>query len=481
MPAVHARFSPARRSALKRTGAAGLSLLIPACSPPEPAQPVVESPRKPAGGALRLHWRQWRAGGMDRFTLEQLRVEPEWPGRRDRLAAGIEWGDYRLSVYDIERETLIFRQGFDTNLSAAARSGTTQFSTRLPLPQRAVRAEIEKRRGATGYSAATEVTIDPQLDSVKREPREMATKVDAILGGGAPSSKVDVAILGDGYLEAEYSKFVHDAARAAGHLFSVEPFRNRKSDFNVYSVFAASTESGVTDPYLGLKRDTVFRCAYYAGGSERSLAEGDEYAVREVAAAAPYDFLLILANARRYGGSSYFGGPAVVAIDSAAARYLVIHEFAHAFGGLADEYYIPADGGPVFAEGLEPWHPNVTATPEQAKWRHLLDPAEAPTRWNKAEYERYFADYVKRYHRLRESGVEETMVGKFLEAEGRRQAALLAKNGRERRVGLFEGANGYAKGVFRSEVDCIMFSLQTEYFCAACSAAIERMIDEHCR
>ena len=52
---------------------------------------------------------------------------------------------------------------------------------------------------------------------------------------------------------------------------------------------------------------------------------------------------------------------------------------------------------------------------------------------------------------------------------------------RERKVGIFEGANGYAKGVFRSEVDCIMFSLQTDYFCAACSAAIERMIDEHCR
>lgn len=480
MPAPHARFSAARRSVLKGAGAAGLSLLLPACSPPEPAKPVPEGAQDFADGALRVHWRQWRAGGMERFTLERLRFEREWPGRK-KLTAGLDWGDYRLSVYDPEREVLIFRQGFDTDLSAAARLGTTQVSVRLPMPQRAVRVEIEKRRSARAYQLVSDVTIDLQEDSVERAPREIATQVDDILAGGKPQSKVDLAILGDGYLEAEYPKFVQDAARAAGYLFSVEPLRKRRSDFNVRSVFAASAASGVTDPYLGLRKDTVFGCAYYAGGSERSLGEGNHYAVREVAAAVPYDFLLVLANARRYGGSAYFGGPAVVAIDSAAARYLVVHEFAHALGGLADEYYIPAAGGPVYAGGLEPWHPNVTVPEEQPKWRDLLTAAgTGSTPWNKAEYERYFADYVKRYHRLRESGVDEAVVEKFMDEERRRQSALLAKNGKERKVGMFEGANGYAKGVFRSEVDCIMFSLQTDYFCAACSAAIERMIDEHC-
>jgi hypothetical protein len=35
--------------------------------------------------------------------------------------------------------------------------------------------------------------------------------------------------------------------------------------------------------------------------------------------------------------------------------------------------------------------------------------------------------------------------------------------------------------MFRAEVDCIMFSLQTRYFCSACAAAIERMIGAHTR
>jgi hypothetical protein len=188
----------------------------------------------------------------------------------------------------------------------------------------------------------------------------------------------------------------------------------------------------------------------------------------------------VLANARRYGGSAYFGGPAVVAIDSAAAKYLVLHELAHVIGGLAEEYYIPAAGGPTFTGNIEPWHPNVTLYAQKAKWRDASGEPPARQAWNKAEYERYFADYVKRYYLLRNRRAPEAVVEKFMAAEARRQAALLARNGAERKVGLYEGAHGYATGVYRSEPNCIMFSLTTERFCSACERAIERMIEEHC-
>jgi hypothetical protein len=230
----------------------------------------------------------------------------------------------------------------------------------------------------------------------------------------------------------------------------------------------------VTDPYLRLVRKTAFRCAYGSGAAERTLSVGDEYALREAASAAPYDFLLVLVNARRYGGSAYFGGPAVVSIDSAAARYLVIHEFAHVLAGLADEYYIPAGAGPAYAGNIEPWNPNVTLSARKAKWP-LAD--SQPAQWNKAEYDRYFEGYVRRYVALRNGRAKESAVEKFMQDEKQRQAALLAKN--PRRVGLFEGADGYVKGVFRSEADCIMYSLQSERFCSACETALNRAIDEH--
>ena len=349
------------------------------------------------------------------------------------------------------------------------------------MPQRPVRALIEKRRGGALFQEIWSEPIDPRARGIDRSAPAIATRVDAILESGEPHAKVDLAILGDGYRENEYPKFIADAKRAAGHLFSVEPFRTRMRDFNVYAIFAASAEGGVTDPYLELRKDTVLRCAYLAGEAERTLVVKDNHALREIASAVPYDFLLVLANARRYGGSAVFGGPAVVAIDSGAARYLVLHEFAHVIGGLAEEYYVPSAQGPTYSGNVEPWNPNVTISAGNAKWRDLLsEPGPRPAPWNKAEYERYFSDYVRRYFRLRAARVDETVIERFMQAESRRQAALLARNADTRRVGLFEGAHGYAKGAYRSEVNCIMFSLQTEYFCKACSMAIERMIDARC-
>jgi hypothetical protein len=472
------RFSAVRRNALKRAAAAGLSVFVAGCGKEEAAR---NSPATAdfTDGALRLDLRQRVTGAAETFGLERVRYEPMWGGRRDRLADGPDWGDYRLSVY-AGAEALLFRQGFDAGLGADARAATTQLSVRFPMIQRPVRAAIERRRGESAFQPISVFAIDPAREAVDRStiaPLRVAT----ILESGAPQAKADIALLGDGYREADYPKFAADAARAAGYLFSVEPFKARRGDFNVRAVLAPSAQSGVTDPYLNVKRDTALQCAYGTGPAERTLAAGNNRALRDAAAAVPYDFLLVLANARRYGGSASFGGAAVVAMDSAAARYLVIHELAHAIAGLADEYYLPAGGGPAYGGNIEPWQPNVTIAPDGRKWRALLrDAPRQPVQWNQAEYDRRFADYVRRYNRLREAGAGEAAVEKLMEEERARQAALLRRNGDAGRAGSFEGANGYAKGMYRSGVDCIMFSLQSDAFCPACTAALNRAIDEQC-
>jgi hypothetical protein len=43
------------------------------------------------------------------------------------------------------------------------------------------------------------------------------------------------------------------------------------------------------------------------------------------------------------------------------------------------------------------------------------------------------------------------------------------------KVGAFEGANYEAKGYYRPEVNCIMFT-RNQKFCAVCRRAIERVI-----
>ena len=48
------------------------------------------------------------------------------------------------------------------------------------------------------------------------------------------------------------------------------------------------------------------------------------------------------------------------------------------------------------------------------------------------------------------------------------------------RIGAFEGAIYQAKGYYRSEMNCIMFT-RTADFCRVCSDAIEQVIDEYAR
>jgi IgA Peptidase M64 len=60
-----------------------------------------------------------------------------------------------------------------------------------------------------------------------------------------------------------------------------------------------------------------------------------------------------------------------------------------------------------------------------------------------------------------------------------REAKLFA-GPHARAVGAFEGALYEAKGYYRPQVDCIMFT-RTEGFCAVCRRAIERVIDLYAR
>jgi len=470
--------SPARRSALKLTAAAGLGLLTAGCKPPAPA-PAARAESPFAEGALRFDFRHLTRAEGDTFELERLRAEPRWGGRNDASTPSPDWGDYRLVLLDRESVPL-YRAGFESPAATGARPATATLSLRSPMPRSALRAAVEKRRAGGHWQALWTAALDPAAAALDRSPPALATRAEALLANGASDAKADLAILGDGYTNDEHPKFIADARRAMGYLFSADPFSGRAKDFNVYAVFTPSPESGVEDRFLGVRKRTAFSATYYAGEAERTLATRDTVSLHEAASAVPWDFMLVLANSRRYGGSAHYGGPAVVAIDSAAAKYLVLHELAHTIAGLAEEYYVPDGRGPVYRGNIEPWHPNVTLGAGAAKWADAERSAPAPRDWNKAEYDRRFARYVERYRALRSARAGEAAVEALMREERAAQAALL-RDRTARRVGLYEGAHGYARGVYRSEVDCIMFSLQNEYFCGACAAALERGISDRAR
>ena len=69
-------------------------------------------------------------------------------------------------------------------------------------------------------------------------------------------------------------------------------------------------------------------------------------------------------------------------------------------------------------------------------------------------------------------------VALFREERERMTALLGPHNGR---VGAFEGAMYEARGHFRPQADCIMFTRDRVPFCAPCARAIERVIDLYSR
>ena len=62
-----------------------------------------------------------------------------------------------------------------------------------------------------------------------------------------------------------------------------------------------------------------------------------------------------------------------------------------------------------------------------------------------------------------------------------REQEILGRPPMAGRVGAFEGANYEAKGVFRPQADCIMFSRNPRGFCAVCRRAIEAILNLYTR
>jgi len=145
---------------------------------------------------------------------------------------------------------------------------------------------------------------------------------------------------------------------------------------------------------------------------------------------------------------------------------------------LADEYYTSSVAQLPAAERVEPWEPNVTALldPGNLKWKDRVEPGTpVPTPWLKDEFEKHSVEYQQRREKIRAERRPETeMEALFRENRGF-EIKLFAAEKYRTKVGAFEGAMYEAKGYFRPQVDCIMFTRSPD-FCEVCRRAIERII-----
>jgi hypothetical protein len=158
-----------------------------------------------------------------------------------------------------------------------------------------------------------------------------------------------------------------------------------------------------------------------------------------------------------------------------------VHEFGHHFAGLADEYYTSDVAYEPTSERPEPWEPNVTASGTAPKWKDLVvATTPRPTPWAKEAFEEAQKEIQARRRKIRaEKRPEEEMEALFREEQAKADA-LLTSTPHAADVGAFEGAMYEARGYYRSQANCMMFTRHME-FCAVCRRAIERVIDLYSR
>jgi hypothetical protein len=315
-------------------------------------------------------------------------------GPLDRWVDESNLGKYYFEVLDRATNRVIYSRGFasiygeweTTDEAKRLRRGFSE-SVRFPAPAAPVQVVIKKRGPLNEFREVWSVVVDPADPSVERAaPPKL--NVWAVMQNGPPREKVDLLLMGDGYTAAERDKWRRDGRHMAEMLFAVSPFKEHRQDFNVWAVDTPSEESGVARPSDGVFRRSALRAGYDAFGSERYVLTFDNKRLREAASAAPYEFIEIVVNDRKYGGGGIFNLFATVSADNAFTPYVFVHEFGHHFAGLADEYYTSDVAYGSATERPEPWEPNATADPRAAKWKGLLTAGiDLPSIWPKKEFE----------------------------------------------------------------------------------------------
>ena len=245
-----------------------------------------------------------------------------------------------------------------------------------------------------------------------------------------------------------------------------------------------SAVSGVTRPSQRTYKRTPLGATYDAFDTERYILTFENRAFRDIAANAPYDAVEILVNSATYGGGGIFGLYGTVAADSVWAPYVFVHEFGHHIAGLADEYYTSDVAYLPATDRVEPWEPNVTALldPAALKWKDLVAAGTSlPTPWPREEFERYTKDVQQRRRDIRAANRPEREMDVLMREEQARDTPLLSSGPYGGKVGAFEGANYEARGYFRPQADCIMFTRDQVPFCAVCRRAIASILDLYSR
>jgi hypothetical protein len=436
-------------------------------------------------------------------TIDFVYQYGTWAGSTKNLIDNFNNGAYYHKIYDLSSGKLIYSKGFDSyfkeyQTTEDAVNGVKRSfheSAIIPYSKNKIKFVIEKRDRQNILNEIFSTEIDPEdLYIIKDPVKDKSVKVINSYISGNPHKKVDVVIIGDGYTIKEQKKFERDLKRFTNVLLNNQPYKTYKDKFNVYGVYKASEDSGIDEPGANVYKNTVLNTTYYSMGSERYILTEDNKSLRHLTSHVPYDAIYIMVNASRYGGGGLYNTYCTFVADNQFCDYLFLHEFGHSFAGLADEYYTSETAyNDMYPAGLEPVEPNITRLldKDNLKWKHLITPEiEIPTPWEKEEYDK--TDYAwQKIRREMNKNIAELKrnkepIGKVKAAQEEYDKKDKARSGEVDKylkaskfigkVGAFEGAGYNAKGMYRSMLDCLMFTKGAKPFCKVCEEHVAKVI-----
>lgn len=374
--------------------------------------------------------------------LDELASLPQWAGRRHHLSELPLKGNGQIEVTDSLTGTRIYANSFSSLFlewisTPEAKKVAKGFEhvVLVPFPRRTVKVETTISNPSGIVVARIVHFVDPADILIHRKGQANIPAHKYLVKSGNIDNCIDVAIVGEGYTAAEMKTFYDDAEIASESLFTHEPFKTMKNRFNIVAVSTPSIDSGVSIPGKNDWKNTAFMSHFNTFYSDRYLTTTHLKAINDAIAGVPYEHIIVLANTENYGGGGIYNDITLTAAHHPKFRPVIVHEFGHAFGGLADEYwYEEEESDDIYPKTVEPWEQNITTRVNFAsKWQDMIEKGTPiPT---------LPADKLKY------------------------------------KVGLYEGAGYSGKGIYRPSYDCRMRTNEAPEFCPVCQRALKRMIN----
>lgn len=373
-----------------------------------------------------------------RISLAGASKSAGWYGRRHNMDRAPYNARGMVTMTDAVTGDTLFVNAFSSLYLEWTETGDSverafQHTLTLPLPDRAADVRVTLADNRLNTFAEHRYTYSPHDILVGRKPAPGYDVTD-IHTGSHKKPQINVAILPEGFTEAEMGRFDSLATVTVQQILSHDPFHRLADRFSFRAVHVPSRDSGVSVPRLGQWRDTAFGSHFSTFYSDRYLTTPNVFAIHDALTGTPYDHIIILANVDEYGGGGIYNSYTLTTTGHRNFHPVVVHEFGHSFGGLADEYFYEEDVmSDTYPVDIEPWEPNVTTlTDFGSKWAQLLAPGTpVPTP----------ADSADQYP-----------------------------------VGVYEGAAYSTHGLYRPADNCRMRTNHAKDFCPACREALRRLI-----